>query len=78
MEVRNLAGGTCLSLIHKGPYTELHEAWSRIGAYAEEQGFVITGSHQEVYLTDPSGVPEDGLLTELRIPVGPAARRPAV
>ncbi|HEX3002364.1 MAG TPA: MerR family transcriptional regulator [Methanoregula sp.] len=76
MEVRTLPGGKCLSLIHKGPYTGLHEAWARIGAYAEEREFVFNGLHREVYLTDPHVVPEEELLTELQIPIDADARRP--
>ena len=78
MEVRTLPGGKVLSLIHKGSYTGLHGAWSRIGAYAEEREFVLTGTHREVYLNDPATVSEEELLTELQIPVDIAARRPAV
>jgi len=72
MEVRTLVGGKCLSLIYKGPYAGLHEAWARIGAYAEERVFVITGPHRELYLNDPCIVPENELLTELQIPIDPA------
>jgi effector-binding domain-containing protein len=70
MEVRTLPGGKCLSLIHKGPYTSLHKAWCRIGAYAEERNHVACGLQREVYLSDPDVVPEDELLTELQIPIG--------
>jgi effector-binding domain-containing protein/DNA-binding transcriptional MerR regulator len=76
MEVRTLPGGKYLSLIHKGPYSKLHEAWSRIGAYAEEQNCVPCGLHREVYLTDPDVVTEDELLTELQIPIETDAGRP--
>jgi len=75
MEVRTLPGGKVLSLIHKGSYNKLHEAWSRIGAYAEEREFVPNGPHREVYLNDPNGVSEEELLTELQIPVDMAARK---
>jgi effector-binding domain-containing protein len=76
MEVRTLPGGKCLSLIHKGPYSRLHEAWSRIGAYAEEREFVASGLHREVYLNDPHTVSKEELLTELQIPVDLTACRP--
>lgn len=76
MEVTTLPGGKCLSLIHKGSYTKLHEAWSRIGAYAEEREFVSCGYHREMYLTDPDTVPEEELLTELQIPIDMETRRP--
>jgi effector-binding domain-containing protein len=69
MEVRTLPAGKVLSLIHKGSYNKLHEAWSRIGAYAEEREFVPNGLHREVYLSDPHVVSEEDLLTELQIPV---------
>jgi len=78
MEVRTLPGGKVLSLIHEGSYAKLHEAWSRIGAYAEEQEFIANGLHREVYLNDPNIVSEKEHLTELQIPVdlAPEKRRP--
>lgn len=75
IEIHTLPGGTCLSLIHKGPYTGLHGAWSRIGMYLEEREFVITGPHREIYLNDPNIVREDELLTELQIPIDITTRR---
>jgi effector-binding domain-containing protein len=77
MELRTLPGGKVLSLIHKGSYSKLHESWSRIGAYAEEREFIPIGLHREVYLNDPNIVSEEDLLTELQIPVDPAARKPS-
>ncbi|HSA37732.1 MAG TPA: MerR family transcriptional regulator [Methanoregula sp.] len=76
MEVRVLPGGKVLSLIHKGPYSRLHESWSRIGAYAEERELVSNGLHREVYLNDPNVVGEEEILTELQIPFDVAARKP--
>ena len=35
-----LPGGPALALLHKGSYAGLHESWSRIGAWAEEHGYV--------------------------------------
>lgn len=75
LEVRTIPGGKCLSLIHKGPYSRLFEAWSRIGAYAEERGFVAAGPHRELYLNDPCTVSDEELLTELQIPIDLDARR---
>ena len=75
MEVRTLPGGKCLSLIHKGTYANLQAAWSRIGAYAEEKGFVTSGICREMYLTDPNVVAESELLTELQIPIDMDALR---
>ena len=71
VEIRTLSRGKCLTLIYKGPYAGLHEAWSRIGAYAEEREFSIAGPPRERYLNDPSAVEESELLTELQIPLDP-------
>lgn len=70
-EVRTLPGGTFLSLVYRGPYSGLHGAWARIGSFAEQEGYSVTGIHREVYLSDPHEVPENELLTELQVPVGP-------
>ena len=77
MEVKTLPGGRFLTLVHRGPYSRLHEAWSRIGAYAQEHGFVQAGPHREIYLNDPREVSEEELLTELQIPGDPDVTGPA-
>ena len=67
--IRTLPGGKCLSVVYKGPYTGLHEAWSRILAYAEEREFAIAGQEKELYYNDPAKVPDEDLLTELQLPI---------
>ncbi|MDD4132865.1 MAG: MerR family transcriptional regulator [Methanocorpusculum sp.] len=67
--IRTLEGGTMLSLIYKGPYPGIHEAWTRIFAYAEERNFSIIGNGRESYYNEPGKVPDEELLTELQIPV---------
>ena len=76
MEVRILPGGNVLSLIHKGSSNKFHEAWNRIGAYAEEKEYVPNGLYREVYLNDPDTVSEEELLTGLQIPVDTATQKP--
>jgi len=77
MEIATLPGGKVLSLIHKGPYSGLHNAWSRIGMYLEQREFAIIPPPRELYLNDPAAVPEEELLTEIQIPIDPAARKPS-
>jgi effector-binding domain-containing protein len=72
IEIRTMPGGKCLTLIYHGPYSGLHEAWSRIGTCAEEREFSITGPYRELYLNDPGVVADHELLTELQIPLDPA------
>jgi len=67
--IRTLPGGKSLSVVHKGPYTGLHEAWSRVFTYAEEREFAIAGQGREIYYNEPGKVPDEELLTELQLPV---------
>ncbi len=69
--IRTLPRETVLSLMYKGPYYGIHEAWTRIFVYAEEKGFTITGNGRELYLNEPGKVPDEELLTELQAPVSP-------
>jgi effector-binding domain-containing protein len=68
MEIRTIPGGKVLSLIYKGPYSGLHEAWSRINAYAEEKQYRVTAPGRELYYNSPAEVQEEELLTELQVP----------
>jgi len=69
MDIRTIAGGRVLSLVYKGPYSGLHEAWSRINAYAEEKQYQVTAPGRELYYNSPAEVPEQELLTELQVPI---------
>jgi effector-binding domain-containing protein len=74
MKIRTLPGGTCLSLVYKGPHCNLHEAWSRVFSFVEEKQYTIAGPGREVYYNDPALVPQTELLTELQLPVGRAGK----
>ena len=41
ISVRELAGGRCVALIHKGPYDELGRSYAKILAYTKQQGYDI-------------------------------------
>lgn len=69
MEIRTIPGGKKLTLLYKGPYSGLHEAWSRIYAYAEEKQYRVTVPGREIYYNSPEDVPEEELLTELQVPI---------
>jgi len=51
------------SLIHKGSYNKLHEAWSRIGAYAKEKSLSQTDQRSEYCQRGgtPCRAPDPGL-----------------
>ncbi len=53
IEVRELTGGTCISLIHRGPYDQIGTAYSKIVEFARQQGYQIVTPTREVYLKGP-------------------------
>jgi DNA-binding transcriptional MerR regulator/effector-binding domain-containing protein len=53
IEVRELAGGKCVSLLHKGPYEQLGRSYEKALAYVKEKGYELTTPCREVYLKGP-------------------------
>jgi DNA-binding transcriptional MerR regulator len=70
--VQELPGGTFVSLVHRGPYTELGKSYERLFNYLHENGLQATVPSREVYLKGPGmifrGNPKN-YLTEIQIPV---------
>ncbi|AXV37270.1 MAG: AraC family transcriptional regulator [Methanobacterium sp. BRmetb2] len=60
---------TVIAAMHQGAYTEVGPVIHAVVDYAVKNGYDIIGPITEVYLNDPSQVPESELLTEVRIPV---------
>jgi AraC family transcriptional regulator len=58
-----------LSSIHKGAYTEVGPVIHALAAYAIENDYDIIGPITEIYLNDPTTLPESELLTEVQFPV---------
>lgn len=71
MEVtlETLDEGTCVQMLHVGPYDREGETVSKMGAFAQEHGFRVVGPHHEIYISDPRRVPPERLKTILRQPV---------
>jgi DNA-binding transcriptional MerR regulator len=53
ISVRELKGGTCVSLVHKGPYDTLNESYKKVFAYINEKGYNRRGPIREVYHKGP-------------------------
>ena len=51
--VRELAGGRCVALLHKGPYDELGRSYAKILTYAKQHGYEIEMPTREVYIKGP-------------------------
>jgi len=72
ISVRELPGTQCVSLLHKGPYSELGRSYAVILEYAKSNGYEIIMPTREVYLKGPGllfkGNPKN-YLTEIQLPV---------
>jgi len=70
--VRELPGGKCVALLHKGPYEELHGSYERIMKYVKEKGYSVAAPPREIYLKGPGmifrGNPKN-YITEIQLPV---------
>jgi DNA-binding transcriptional MerR regulator len=68
--VRELKGGRCISLIHKGPYDKLGDSYKKIFGYINEKGYKTQIPSREVYVKGPGmifrGNPKN-YLTEIQI-----------
>jgi DNA-binding transcriptional MerR regulator len=73
VSVRELPGGTFVTLIHRGPYQELGRSYARVLKYANERGYEVKLPTREMYLKGPGmifrGNPKK-YLTEIQLPVG--------
>jgi len=72
ISVRQLAGGRCVCLLHKGPYEQLAHSYAKILGYIKQKGYEIVMPTREVYLKGPGmifrGNPVN-YLTEIQIRV---------
>lgn len=70
ISVRELPGGRCVSLLHKGPYEELSRSYEKILAYVKQKGYEVAVPTREVYLKGPGmifrGNPKN-YLTEIQM-----------
>jgi len=53
ISIRDLSGGRCICLLHKGPYHELGRSYEKILRYAKSKGHKIQSPTREVYLRGP-------------------------
>jgi effector-binding domain-containing protein len=70
ISVRELPGGRCVSLVHKGPYDQLGRSYARVLDYIREKGYETLLPSREIYLKGPGmifkGNPQK-YLTEIQI-----------
>lgn len=61
--------GTCIQMLHVGPYDREVETIVMMQSYAKENDFEFSAKHHEIYLSDPRRVEPAKLRTILRMPV---------
>jgi hypothetical protein len=61
--------GTCVQMLHVGPYNTEPETIEKILAFMESDQLVQHGLHHEIYISDPRKVNPAVMKTILRLPV---------
>jgi hypothetical protein len=74
LRLERFAEGLCVQIMHIGPYLDEPRTLERMGAFAEEHGYVFHGRHHEIYLGDPRTAKPENLRTVLRHAVTTASR----
>jgi len=67
--LERMAEGSCVLMLHVGPYDKEKETINRMLAFAAERGLAPHGRHHEIYISDPRRIPPERLKTILRVPV---------
>lgn len=75
VDVHELPGGRCISLIHLGPYDELGRSYEKVNQYLKDNGLCASVPSRELYLKGPGmifkGNPRK-YRTEIQMMVTPA------
>jgi len=69
VQLEKLNEGSCVQMLHVGPYDEERKTIALMLAFAEKAGLSCYGLHHEIYLSDPRRVAPKKLKTILRMPV---------
>jgi len=67
--LETISEGSCVQMLHVGPYNKERETLAVMKEFTEEQGLQFHGWHHEIYLSDPRRVAPERLKTILRHPV---------
>jgi len=70
VKIKSIPGITVAYSRHLGSLEDIHETYSRILKWIEENGFELEGTSREIYLTSPLQDEVKDLVTEVQIPVG--------
>jgi effector-binding domain-containing protein len=68
-EIRTLDGGQAATTTHRGPFDMIAAAYYALADWIVAHGHETAGPPREVYLSDPTYVSDDDLLTEIVWPI---------
>jgi effector-binding domain-containing protein len=78
VSVRQLPGGRCLSLVHRGAYDQLGRSYAKVFAFINDRKHQVLSPTREVYVKGPGmfwkGNPKN-YLTEIQILVAERSRK---
>lgn len=69
LEFLTMSEGSCVQMLHVGPYEKEDETIALMREFAHQEGLTPHGRHHEIYISDPRRVPPERLKTILRMPV---------
>ena len=69
IEVRNIPPQRVVSLIHKGPYESMGQAYAKLNEHITKNGLSYAGPMMDLYLNDPNKVSRDEVMTEIQAPI---------
>jgi hypothetical protein len=69
LRFESYAPGTVVTMLHIGAYDDEAPNIQWMHTYAQEQGYILHGLHQEIYLSDPRKVAPEKMKTILRQPI---------
>ena len=61
--------GLSAQILHVGPYAAQGPTVARLNSFMEEHGYLPSGRHHEIYLSDPRRTSPDKLKTIIRQPI---------
>jgi hypothetical protein len=69
VQLVKLDEGSCVQVLHVGPYDKIPESATQMEKFATDNGVRVAGRCHEIYLSDPRRVAAAKLRTILRLPV---------
>lgn len=71
IRVQTFTEGCSVQMMHIGPYADETPTVRRLFSFAAENGYGVSGSHHEIYLSDPNRSAPEKLKTVLRYAIRP-------